>query len=241
MTDRPIDPTTQARLGAVSTATLATVLFKRGLRNQFVQGARRLGAGKRPNMVGRAFTLRYIPAREDLDVLEGYRDPEHPQRKAIESVPPGQILVIDCRGDPRAASAGGILMTRLHVRGCAGVVTDGGLRDVEEIGGLAMPAYCAGPSAPTTLTRHHAVDMQLPIGCGEVAVFPGDVLVGDGDGVIVVPQEIADEVAAEAAEQESLETFVLEQVAGGSALPGTYPPNDDTRARYAAWRAKRED
>lgn len=215
----------------VSTATLATALFRRGLRSQFIQGVVRLSTRK-VTMVGPAFTLRYIPAREDLDVLAAFRDPLHPQRHAVETVPAGHVLVMDCRGDASAASAGAILVTRLMVRGCAGVVTDGGLRDADDIAALAIPAYCAHPSAPTNLTRHHAVDINLPIGCGQAPVYPGDVIVGDGDGVMVVPRAIAREIAEEAYEQEQLEAFVMAEIAGGRGLPGTYPPNEETLERY---------
>ncbi len=233
MTDptAPLDSVVYDRLMAVSTSTLATVLFKRGLRNQYVQSVQRLGTARR-KMVGPAFTLRYIPAREDLDVVAAFQDPEHPQRKACETIPPGHVLVMDCRGDASAASAGSILLTRLLVRGCAGVVTDGGLRDADTIADLDLPSFCAGPSAPTNLTRHHAIDINLPIGCGTAPVFPGDVMVGDGDGVMVIPRGIVAEVATEAFEQERLEDFISLEIAAGAALPGTYPPNAETLARY---------
>jgi regulator of RNase E activity RraA len=167
MTDptAPLDSVIRNQLMAVSTSTLATVLFKRGFRNQFVQGVKRLGSTPR-KMVGPAFTLRYMPAREDLDVVAAFQDPNHPQRKACELIPPGHVLVMDCRGDASAASAGSILLTRLMVRGCAGVVSDGGLRDADVIAELDLPSFAAGPSAPTNLTRHHAIDINLPIGCG---------------------------------------------------------------------------
>ena len=237
--DNPaLSTATLARLGGVSTATLTTQLFKRGLRNVFVQGVRRVSRAG-PNMVGPAFTLRNIPAREDLDRMEVLADPEHPQRKSIETVPPGHVLVVDCRGDTRAASAGGILLTRLEVRGVAGFVSDGCVRDTPEIAGMAFPVFCAGGSAPLNLVRHHAVDAQRPIACGGVAVYPGDVIVGDGEGIVVVPRHLADEIAVDAAEQESLEAFVIEEIKSGKPLPGVYPPDDATRARYAQWRRKR--
>ncbi|MGB5347684.1 MAG: ribonuclease activity regulator RraA, partial [Woeseia sp.] len=195
---------TRSILENTSTASIATLLFKRGLRNQFVQNVGRLNPpGKR--MVGPVFTLRYIPAREDLNPIEVFRDPKHPQRRAVEEIPAGHVLVMDCRLDASAASAGSILITRLQVRGCAGVVTDGGLRDAEEIAKLDMPSFCARPSAPTNLTRHQALDLNVPIGCGGVAVFPGDIAVGDGDGVIIIPADIADEIAAEAKAMEPYE------------------------------------
>ena len=221
---------------AVSTATLTTQLFKRGLRNTFCQGIRPLGRYEK-NLVGPAFTLRNIPAREDLDVLENFSNPKHPQRYAIEATPAGHVLVIDCRGDARAASGGDILMTRLMVRGVAGVVSDGGVRDSLPIAALPMPVYCAGPSAPLNLVVHHATETQVPIGCGGVAVFPGDLIVADADGVVVVPAHLAEEVARDAAEQERMEAWIVERIRGGAKLPGTYPPNAATRAAYEAWRA----
>ena len=230
-------PKTQAILENTSTASIATMLFKRGLRNQFVQNVGRLNpASKR--MVGPVYTLRYIPAREDLNPVEVFRDPDHPQRRAVEEIPAGHVLVMDCRLDATAASAGSILVTRLAIRGCAGVVTDGGLRDVDEISKLDMPSFCASPSAPTNLTKHQALDLNVPIGCGGVAVFPGDIAVGDGDGVIIIPAELADEIAIEAKGMEKYEAWVLEQVNAGASIIGLYPMNDETRARYEAWLAE---
>ena len=225
-----------AAMRRVSTATLTTALFKRGLRNVFMQGVRPLRAYE-GNLVGPAFTLRNIPAREDLDRIEGFANPEHPQRKAIETVPPGHVLVVDCRGETRAASGGDILMTRLAVRGVAGMVSDGGVRDSASIAALAMPVYCAGPAAPLNLVAHHATETEVPIGCGGVAVYPGDLIVGDADGIVVVPAHLAEEIAAEALEQERLEAWILRRVQGGAKLPGTYPPDAETRAAYEAWRA----
>ena len=222
----------------VSTATLTTVLFKRGLRNAYIQGVGPLNPDA-PTMVGEAFTLRYIPSREDLDVIDVFKDPNHPQRAAVEAIPPGHVLVMDCRGDASVASAGSILITRMMIRGAAGVVSDGGLRDSMEIAQLPFPSYCAGPSAPTNLIKHHAVDLNVPIGCGGVPVFPGDILVGDGEGVVVIPAKIAEEVAQEAADQDVFETFVTEKVKGGASIVGLYPPNEATQKEYAEWRAKR--
>jgi regulator of RNase E activity RraA len=223
--------TTREIFMTVGTATLCTLLFKRGLRNVFIQGVSRLNK-QGVRMVGRAYTLRYIPAREDLDTLDVFRDPAHPQRAAVEQIPEGCVLVMDCRGDASAASAGSILATRLQVRKCAGVVTDGGLRDAESISELDMPVYCAAPSAPTNLTKHHGVDLNVPIGCGTVPVFPDDVMVGDGDGVVVIPAEIADEIAEEAKSMDEFETWVTQQVAEGRSIVGLYPPNEETQAEY---------
>ena len=231
-----MDPTTKAKLAGVSTATLCTALFKRGLRNQFIQDVRPLNPSL-PNMVGEAFTLRYIPAREDLNPISVFQDRAHPQRKAVEECPPGAVFVIDSRKDPRAASAGGILVTRLMKRGVAGVVTDGGFRDSPEIAGLAIPAYHNRPSAPTNLTLHQALDINVPIGCGDVAVWPGDVVVGDAEGVIVIPAGIADEIAAEAVEMTVFEDFVIEKVNEGRSILGLYPPTDEaSRKEFEAWR-----
>jgi len=226
------------QLRHVSTATLATALFKRGLRNQAIQGVRPIGPLTQ-TMVGFAYTLRYIPAREDLNPLSVFHDPQHPQRKAVEECPPGAVLVMDSRGDARAASAGGILIRRLLIRGVAGVVTDGGFRDSAEIATLNIPAFHQRPSAPTNLTLHQAVDINVPIGCGEAPVFPGDVIVGDADGVIVIPSGIAAEVAAEATAMTLYEDFVIDMVAQGRSIIGLYPMTDKSNeALFARWRAQ---
>ena len=231
-----MDQTTRERLKGVSTATLCTALYKRGLRNQFIQDVRPLNPSL-PNMVGEAFTLRYIPAREDLNPLTVFQDRSHPQRKAVEECPPGAVFVIDSRKDPRAASAGGILVSRLMKRGVAGVVTDGGFRDSPEIARLDIPAYHNRPSAPTNLTLHQALDINVPIGCGDVAVFPGDVVVGDAEGVIVIPAALADEIAAEAIEMTAFEDFVIEKVLEGRSILGLYPPTEEaSRKDFEAWR-----
>jgi regulator of RNase E activity RraA len=230
---------TKAKLMTVSTATLCTALFKRGLRNQFLQDVRPVSAKGR-NMVGQAFTLRYIPAREDLNPMDVFRNPAHPQRAAVEACPPGHVLVMDSRKDPRAASAGGILVTRLMVRGVAGVVTDGGFRDSPEIAGLGIHAYHNRPSAPTNLTLHQALEFNVPIGCGDVAVWPGDVMVGDDEGVFVIPAHLADEIAAEAVEMTAFEDFVTEEVRNGKSIIGLYPAtNEQTKIDFQAWRTKR--
>lgn len=231
----PVSASALAAFKKVSTATLTTLLFKRGLRNTFLQGVRLLGAGP-GQMVGPAYTLRYIPAREDLDHLGVFLDHGHPQRVAVEQIPPGHVLVMDSRGDASAASAGSILVTRMMVRGVAGVVTDGGLRDSHEIARLAIPSYCQAPSAPTNLIKHHAVDLNVPIGCGGVPVYPGDIIVGDAEGVVVVPHEIAEAVAAEATGQTLFEDFVTEQVLAGRGIFGLYPPTDPaTGEQFKAW------
>ncbi|HWM69039.1 MAG TPA: ribonuclease activity regulator RraA [Steroidobacteraceae bacterium] len=226
------------KLRHVSTATLATALFKRGLRNQVIQGVQPLGPLK-ANMAGIAFTLRYIPAREDLNPLSVFLDPQHPQRKAVEECPPGAVLVMDSRCDPRAASAGGILLRRLMVRGVAGVVTDGGFRDSSDIARLEIPTFHRRPSAPTNLTLHQAIDINVPIGCGGAPVFPGDAIVGDADGVIVVPKEIAAEIAEEATFMTVYEDFVADMVARGCSIIGLYPLTDHrNEALFLQWRER---
>ena len=225
-------------LGLVSVATLTTLLMKRGLRNTYIQGSLPLNPDGR-QMVGEAYTLRYIPAREDLDTLDVFKDWSHPQRKAVEEIPAGCVMVVDSRGDMSAASAGGILVTRLMKRGAAGFVTDGGLRDSHEIARLDFPAYCRGPSSPTNLIKHHAVDINVPIGCGGVPVYPGDIMVGDPEGVCVIPANIAEEVARDAIAQDEFETFVQEQVAAGRSIFGIYPPNEQGQADFEKWKAAR--
>ncbi len=231
-----LKPTTRDKLRKVSTPTLCTALYKRGLRNQTIQDVRPLNPSL-PTMVGEAFTLRYIPAREDLNPLAVFQDRDHPQRKAVETCPPGAVLVMDSRKDPRAASAGGILVSRLMKRGVAGVVTDGGFRDSGEISGLSIPAYHNRPSAPTNLTLHQALDINVPIGCGDVAVWPGDVIVGDSEAVVVIPASLADEIADEATEMTVFEDFVTEKVLEGRSILGLYPATEEqTRIDFAAWR-----
>ena len=231
-----LTPETRDKLKTVSTATLCTALFKRGLRNQFIQDVHPLNPNGAP-MVGEAFTLRYIPAREDLNPLSVFQDRVHPQRKAVEECPPGAVFVIDSRKDARAASAGSILVSRLMKRGAAGDVTDGGFRDSPEIAGLAIPAYHHRPSAPTNLTLHQALDINVPIGCGDVAVWPGDVVVGDGEGVVVIPAHLAEDIAAEAVEMTAFEDFVTEEVMKGRSILGLYPPTEEqSKLDFAAWR-----
>ena len=227
---------TREKLMSVSVATLATALFKRGLRNQVIQGVGPIG-WKGKNMVGPAFTLRYMPAREDRNQLTEFRNPEHPQRKAIETCPEGHVLVMDSRKQANAASAGDILIPRLMMRGGAGVVSDGGFRDAAAIAKLDMPAYHTRPTSPTNLTNNEAIEINGPIGCGDAPVFPGDVVVGDADCVIVIPAHLADEVADEAVEMTAYEDFVSERVREGASIIGLYPgTKDENLALFAEWR-----
>src|SRR3954467_12029085 len=226
-------------LKRISTATLTTVLFKRGFRNVFLQGIFLLNK-ESPRMVGEAYTLRYIPAREDLDQLGAFEGRGHPQREAIEACPPGHVLVMDARRDASAATGGDILMARLHARGVAGVVTDGGLRDSYTIDQMPWPAYCGARSAPLNLVAHHAVDSQVPIGCGGVPVYPGDGLVGDPEGGVVTPGKSANEVAEEGASQTVFEDWVEARVKEGRSIFGLYPPNPETRAEFEAFKKSKK-
>lgn len=229
----PVSDATWELLRTPSTATLTTVLSKLGLWNTFITGAKPLVPNLR--MVGQAFTLRYIPAREDLDHVGEFDNLTDPQRLAVEQVGPRDVLVIDARGDERAGTMGNILATRMKVRGAAGFVTDGCFRDSPAIAAMGVPAYARSPHAATNKTIHHPIDFQVPIGCGGVAVFPGDVLVGDAEGVVVIPRHLADQVARQAALQEHREAFILKKIEGGAALIGTYPPDSETLAEYEAY------
>src|ERR1700756_2395060 len=227
---------TRNKLKTVSTATVATALFKRGLRIQMIQDVQPLSPSQ-PTMVGEAFTLRYMPAREDLNTIDVFRDRSHPQRKAVEDCPPGAVLVMDSRKDARAASAGAILVTRLMQRGVAGVITDGGFRDSVEISKLGFPAYHNRAAAPTNLTLHQAIEINGPIGCGDAPVFPGDVIGGDGEGVVVIPAHLVDEIADETTEMTAFEDFVTEEVLKGRSILGLYPATEEqTRKDFEAWR-----
>ena len=220
----------------VSTATVTTVLQRHGLKNTFMHGVMPL----QPNMrvVGRAFTLRYIPAREDLDDVP-VDNLTNIQRVGIERIGPDEVLVIDARGDTRAGTLGSILATRLHRRGAGGIVTDGAFRDSPGIRDLGIAAYAAAANAHTNKTVHHPSEIQVPIACGGVAVFPGDLIVGDGEGVAVIPQHLSAAVAAEAAEQEDLEDFLLAKIKDGSSIVGVYPPDERTLAQYQEWKDAR--
>jgi regulator of RNase E activity RraA len=216
-----------------STATLATVLAKHGLWKTFITGAKPLRPDLR--LVGQAFTLRYIPSRADLDYNLIFDNRTDPQRVAVERVGPRDVLVIDARGDERAGVLGNILATRLMVRGAAGIVTDGCFRDAPAIARMDFPTFARSAHAATNKTVHHPADMQLPIACGDIAVYPGDVLVGDAEGVIVIPRHLADEVADQAAAQEHKEAFILDKIRNGAPLLGTYPPDERVQAEYEAY------
>jgi len=227
-------------LKTVPTASLTTELSKIGFKNVYMAGPRRLNDGS-SRLVGEAFTLRYIPNREDLATTEILADPEYPQRKAIEVAPSGSVLVMDCRGLADTGVLGDILATRLEVRAVAGVVADGCVRDADELKTMSLPIFCLGGAAPASITSHYAADVQLPIACGGVAVVPGDIIVGDGDGVVVIPRANAVEIAKAAALREDVEDFVKKRIAEGAALPGNYPPSSQTLQAFEAATASKTD
>lgn len=231
----PITAEAFTKLRAVSTATLTSQLAKRGFKQMFLTGLSPLRPDIR--MVGYAFTLRYIPARHDL-ADELYDNTKNVQRIAVEQIEQDDVLIIDARGDVRAATLGNILATRIKVRGAAGLVTDGALRDTPNFKTLDLPAYIQAPNATTSFEVHHPVEINVPIGCAGVAVLPGDVLVGDAEGVVVLPSQVAEEIAHDAYEQERQEEFIQAKIAGGAAILGVYPPNEQTKAEYAEWRKK---
>ena len=229
-----MDDETIALLGEIGTATVSMQLLKRGIRNVSMRGVRALD-GDAGRVVGVAFTLRYVPLREDLHQPEKLHDPNHPPRAAIETAPAGSVLVVDARGQAETAVIGDILALRLRERGVAGLVTDGAVRDSAAVADLGFPVFCAGTSAPPSFAGLSAADMETPIGCGGVAVIPGDVIVGDDDGVVVVPGALAAEVARDGVEQNRLERFIVGKVAEGRSVIGLYPPDEDARAEYQAW------
>ena len=235
MTDETIDDGVLDVLRSVSSATITMQLLKRGLRSCYIAGAKPLAAGM-PRIAGEAYTLRFIPMREDLSDPTVLADPAYAPRRAIEEIPPGQIMVIDCRGVTNAGALGDILALRLKVRGVAGVISDGPVRDGAGVVESGLPVYCAGAAAPVSLGEHFGADVQQAIACGGVAVFPGDVVVADGDGAVVVPRALVREIAEAAPEQERLEAFLTSRIADGHQLIGTYPPNDETLAAYEAWK-----
>ena len=233
-----VAPESLSILGRTGTATLYAMLAKSGVRSTFMTGLTPLNPEQR--MVGRAFTLRYLPMREDMDGGMGLDDLTNLQRKGVEQIGPGEIFVVDARGDVGAGSMGEILATRIFRRGATGIVTDGALRDSPGIKAIGGPVYARGAHAGVNTSAHFAADLNIPIACAGVMVCPGDVLVGDGDGVIVIPQALADTVAAAASEYEPMEEYILSLVEGGASIRGVYPPDATTRANYAQWRANRE-
>lgn len=230
---RPVAADTLRALQGVTTATLTMQLFKRGLRRVAMAGPRPLDPAA-ARLVGEAFTFRFIPAREDIATPESYARAGS-IREAVESVPAGRVVVVDARGELGAATFGDILVARLKARGAAGVVTDGAVRDAAATAEVGLPVFCAGVAAPPSISGLYFAGWEEEIGCGGVAVLPGDVIVGDGDGVVVVPRALADEVAIAGAEQERFERFVQREVKRGAGVVGLYPPDDETMAAYRRW------
>jgi regulator of RNase E activity RraA len=230
----PLSTETIRNFMYASTATVSMQMLKRGFRNSAVNGVRPVNPGA-ARMVGPAFTLRYIPFREDLDLPPKPSDPPSAQREAIEGTPAGHVLVIGTEGATAAGTLGDILALRLKVRGVAGVLSDGAMRDTPVIGKMDFPVFCTAAAAPPSMTRLHPVETQTPVGICGVAVYPGDVIVADEDGAIVVPRHLAEEVARDSFEQERLEKFVAIRISQGIPISGTYPPNDETKALYQAW------
>ena len=231
-----LDPAIAQTLTGLSTATLTTVLLKKGLRNVWIRRAKPLRPGQ-PRLVGRAFTLRFVPAREDLATPESWSSPRS-TRAAIEAMPAGCITVVDAMGVTDAGIFGDILCARMARRGVAALITDGVVRDVAGVLGTGLPVWCQGAAAPPSVGGLTFVGWQEPIACGGVAVFPDDVVVVDDDGAVLIPKALLEPVVAMAAEQERLETWIMAEVEKGAALPGLYPPNAETKARYEAWAAK---
>ena len=229
-----LDPATRQALEGVTTATLTTVLLKKGLRNVWIRGALPLAERLPARRVGRAFTLRFVPAREDLATPASWASPIS-TRAAIEAMPAGAIAVVDAMGTTDAGIFGDILCARMARRGVAALVSDGVVRDLAGVLATGLPVWCRGTAAPASVNGLTFVGWQEPIGCGGVAVMPNDVIVADGDGAVVIPADLVADVVAAAVEQERLEGWIMREVDAGVALPGLYPANGATRARYDAW------
>jgi regulator of RNase E activity RraA len=229
-----LNASTRDALRDISTATVTTVLLKKGLRNIWMRGTRPLRPDQ-PRLVGPAFTMRFIPAREDLATPESWSSPRS-TRAAIEDMPDGCIAVVDAMGVTDSGIFGDILCGRMRRRGIAALVTDGAVRDLAGVLATDLPVWCAAAAAPPSVAALTFVNWQEPVGCGGVAVFPDDVILADADGAVVIPRAFAEEVAKEGQEQERLETWIMQEVDRGARLPGLYPPNAETRARYEASR-----
>jgi regulator of RNase E activity RraA len=229
-----MDTKIKAILAGISTATLTTVLLKKGLRNVWLRGAFPKQPGQK-RVVGTAFTLRFVPAREDLATPASWASPIS-TRAAIEAMEEGVICVADALGVTDAGIFGDILCARMAKRKVAALITDGVMRDMEGVLATGLPVWCAGAAAPASVAGLTFINWQEPIACGGVAIFPGDTIVADGDGAVVIPQAMLAEVAEAAAEQEIQEGWIMGEIEKGTALPGLYPPNEETKARYAAWR-----
>jgi regulator of RNase E activity RraA len=226
-------------LTQVSVATISTCLYRAGVKVACPHGIRPLAQGL-PRMVGEAFTLRFIPMRNDIGGMSSYGTGANVHQRAFEECPPGHVVVMDTRGETRACSCGDLLIGRLKARGCAGIVTDGGFRDTPDIALLQFPAYHRQPVPAPSFGRLQAVDLNVPIGCADVAVYPGDIIVGDAEGVVVIPARMASRIAQEAYESTQYDTFAAEEVARGRSIVGLYPSTDASRAEFQRWRQGRD-
>lgn len=223
-------------LKGVSTATITTVLLKKGLRNIWMRGSKPLRPGL-PRLVGPAFTLRFVPAREDLATPASWSSPIS-TRTAIEAMPEGCITVVDAMGITDAGIFGDILCARMVKRGVTALITDGVVRDLEGVLGTGLPVWCSGAAAPPSVAGLTFVGWGEPIGCGGVAVFPDDVVVADQDGAVLIPKTMLETVLTEGPAQEAEEAWIVDEVNRGATLPGLYPMNAETKARYDAVRKK---
>ena len=229
-----MDEQTKAALASISVATITMQLLKRGIRNISMAGVRPLNEPAE-RILGPAYTLRYVPLREDLSTPDKLGGADYPPRLAIEQAPKGSVLVIDGRGRGDIAVVGDLLVERLKIRGVAGVVSDGGVRDCMDALAVGLALYAFGPAAPASVAGHAAADIETPVACGGVAVFPGDIIAGDADGVVVIPKALAAEVGLDGVEQERYERFAKLKIQQGRPVPGVYPPNDEAKAEYAKW------
>jgi regulator of RNase E activity RraA len=235
-----MDHETLGALASISVATITMQLLKRGIRNISMAGVKPLNQPAQ-RILGPAYTLRYVPLREDLSTPDKLGGADYPPRVAIEQAPEGSVLVIDGRGRGDIAVVGDLLVERLKIRGVAAIVSDGGVRDCEEALAVGLALYASGPAAPASVAGHAAADIETAVACGGVAVFPGDIIAGDSDGVVVIPQALAAEVGRDGAEQERYERFAKLKIQEGRPVPGVYPPNEETKAEYAKWVEDGED
>jgi regulator of RNase E activity RraA len=229
----------RARLMQVSVATISTCLYRAGIKLACPHGIAPV-APNLPRMAGPAFTLRFVPAREDVGGAGSYGAGGNIHQRAFEECPPGHVLVMDTRGETRACSCGDLLIGRLKARGCAGIVTDGGFRDTPDVALLQFPAYQRQAAPAPSFGRLHAVELNAPIGCGDVAVYPGDIVVGDGEGIAIIPAGIASRIAHEAYEATQYDSFAAEEIARGRSVVGLYPATEASRAEFGKWRKRRD-
>lgn len=241
MTDMaPLNQQTKTWLQKSGTATIANMLLKRGFRNVYLLGLSPLSKSQ-PPMVGPAFTLRFIPAREDLDTMANYSRNDNVHRRAIEECPAGCVLIIDARGSLEASSAGDMMTERLKAKGVAGIVTDGGFRDTPGIQETGLPAYQQQSAPPATIIALHPVELNVPIGCAGVPIYPGDIAVGDAEGVVVIPQKLADEVAQEAFQATLYENYAQQRIRNGESIFDIFPATEKSLQEYELWKSSHDD